>query len=265
MSSNRPQPPTLDDIRALYSTLHSVYLPSDKWHSITRRWIARFVREEFREAHCDDRRAILNLGAGGESYGLHHRRLVDVDLHHKENSNGFPRITGDLHALPLATSSFDACICVGSVLNHCDAARILSEVGRVMKAGGMLVLEFETSSSLDLLLSGSFNESATVVTTFYQDRHIRLWAYSEQYICRLLDAAGFTVVHRSAKHYLSGLAYLICRNSNVAATLHVFDGIAARLPIVRNTPAHIIFSCRKREVRHQATRAASQVMPCHIK
>lgn len=58
---------------------------------------------------------------------------------------------GDLEALPCRDASMDAVTCCGSTLSFvADPARAVAEIGRVLRPGGMLVLEVEHKWSLDL-------------------------------------------------------------------------------------------------------------------
>lgn len=47
--------------------------------------------------------------------------------------------------LPFAENSIDNILCVGSVLNYCDAIAAISEFNRVLKYNGHLILEYESS------------------------------------------------------------------------------------------------------------------------
>ena len=46
--------------------------------------------------------------------------------------------------LPFAENSIDNILCVGSVLNYCDAIAAISEFNRVFKYNGHLILEYES-------------------------------------------------------------------------------------------------------------------------
>lgn len=235
----------LVDSVELYQSIPAVYADTDRWHLVTHQWISNFVQTELRPEVPNQDRCVLNLGSGGESYGLPESSLVHVDLHSKWSSNSQQYVIADIHALPFADDSFDACIFVGSVLNHCDAAQAIYRAAEVTKPGGVLILEFETTASLEYLFSRHFLASATLASTFYHGRDVTLWAYSERYILALLSSNGFEVVNRSSKHHLSAAAYLVTRNSNFAARFHVLDGIASRIPGLRALASHVIVACRK--------------------
>ena len=68
-----------------------------------------------------------------------------------------------VEALPYAEASFDAVTCCGSTLSFVPApARALVEIGRVLRPGGLLLLECEHKWSLDLawaLASGAAGDA----------------------------------------------------------------------------------------------------------
>jgi ubiquinone/menaquinone biosynthesis C-methylase UbiE len=62
-----------------------------------------------------------------------------------------PFVRGDLEALPYRDASVELVTCCGSTLSFVERpARALAEIGRVLRPGGTLVVEFEHKWSLDL-------------------------------------------------------------------------------------------------------------------
>ncbi len=53
--------------------------------------------------------------------------------------------------MPFNNLFFDNILCVGSVLNYCDALTALSELSRVLKPNGNLILEYESSWGFEYL------------------------------------------------------------------------------------------------------------------
>jgi hypothetical protein len=239
------QPPQPQYVKAFYKDLREIYSPSDRWLTICHSWISDFITAEYKAGSGNRLQSCLNLGSGGESYGLPEEAILHIDLDSQRFSQTQIVLVADIQRLPSFGAKFDICLCVGSVLNHCDAAAVIFGISESLKLGGKLILEFESSSSLELLFSHDFNRSAAVISTFYQDRTIRLWAYSERYVTDLLSAGGLTVIKRSSRHHLSPLAYFLCGNSNFAARFHIFDSIARRVPVLSRYASHIIYACQK--------------------
>jgi hypothetical protein len=238
-------PPSPDEVLSFYETLPTVYAPEDRWLSVTHRWITDFIQTDAVSGSDANGSRCLNLGSAGLSYGIDEKRVVHVDIHAGRFVPGQTAVIADIQCLPHLDGRFSHCICVGSVINHCDAAAVIAGVSEALEVGGTFILEFETSRSLELLFSHHFNRAATVVSTFYQDRTIRLWAYSERYLRSLLSVNGFSITKRSSRHHLSPLVYLACRNSNMAARFHVLDTVARRIPVMKSCASHVIYSCRK--------------------
>jgi SAM-dependent methyltransferase len=86
---------------------------------------------------------LLDAGAGDSPYRkiFDHTNYIAVDMaatgYHQFGSIA---VRGSLDALPFSSDAFDAVVCT-QVLEHVpDPGRVLSELGRVLKAGGKLFL-----------------------------------------------------------------------------------------------------------------------------
>jgi ubiquinone/menaquinone biosynthesis C-methylase UbiE len=71
-------------------------------------------------------------------------------------------VVSDAEQLPFPVNTFGIAICVGSVINYCSAASAISEFVRVLKSGGLLVLEFETSDSFEFLFTHDLSKGVTL-------------------------------------------------------------------------------------------------------
>jgi malonyl-CoA O-methyltransferase len=70
------------------------------------------------------------------------RLVVGVDLslamlHHADD--GWPRVHGDLRALPLADATFDLVVSGLALIDIDDLSRVLAEWGRILRPGGVVV------------------------------------------------------------------------------------------------------------------------------
>jgi len=238
-------PPTPAEVRKFYQQLREIEPAGDRWLQVQSAWIKRFLRGEYLVDGSSDLRSCLNLGSCGLGYEIPEDALLHVDLDRSRFSDHQDVLIADIQDLPPILNGFQSCLCVGSVLNHCDAARVITCAGNALRPGGTFVLEFDTSASLALVGSPHFTRSAAVVPTFYQGRTVKLWVYSETYVRGLLEAQGFEVRRRSGCHYISPLAYRLFRNSNFAAFFHVLDGVARCVPGLRTYACNVILSCRK--------------------
>lgn len=74
-----------------------------------------------------------------------------------------PLTLGAVEALPYADGSFDAVACCGSTLNFVgDPTRAIAELGRVLRPGGVLLLDCEHAWSLDVawMVAGTLGGNA---------------------------------------------------------------------------------------------------------
>lgn len=150
-----------------------------------------------------------------------------------------------VEALPLADSSVDMIICVGGVINYCDAARVITEFGRVIRQGGYLLLEFESSRSAELMSRKAFGKSAAVAEPYYAHQSETMWVYSPTYIKNLLRACDFGVVRRAPIHVLSPWAILLTRSVRLAGMLARLDPIAKTVPVLTRWASNHFLVCRK--------------------
>lgn len=240
-----PDEPSVASVQSFYQDLESIYEETDLWHQVTHAWVSTFISDSIpMHGQGGETGLTLNLGSAGITHGLDEASMVHADIVPKGLRPGRD-VIGDGQRLAMKDESFDCCLCVGSVLNHCDAARLISESARVLRPGGSFILEFETSSSLELLGAHGFGKQAAIVVTFYQGHSVRLWAYSEEYVCSLLAANGLHVRSRSSKHHLSPLVYLLGGEPMFAARFHWFDRFLSKVPFAKRFCSNVIYCCEK--------------------
>lgn len=222
--------------------MEDIWPATDAWHFFTRNAIYDTVRR-WTSAFRKDGARILNIGSGGSDYDLVGINLIHGDLCTRNLSAGTSTVC-NAERLPFQDATFDAAICVGSVLNYCDAFVALSEMARVVKRAGTLILEFEKSDNIEYIFSKPFCANAMMVTTFYCGEKERVWVYNERYIKHLLSALGFEVRRRRAIHTLSS-AMLRVLPSQIAAKFGSWDRIVARLPWFNQFASNVILECEK--------------------
>src|SRR5205807_1998734 len=114
--------------------------------------------------------------------------IQHVDIHDHGFRVDQRLLVADIQRLPSLGRSFSTCLCVGSVLNHCSAPEVIAGIATALRTGGLLVLEFESSRSFEFLGSASWGRAVALVQTVYQDRVVKLWAYSPGHIRALLES-----------------------------------------------------------------------------
>ncbi len=222
-----------------------IWDPNDKWHIYTKQRIQAFVKRVFSETPASIHRRVVNIGSGDNNYGLEKDSILNIDIainKLKRLPNG---VLSDCHAVPVRDGEAEVIICVGSVINYCDAFILIEEFSRLLKNGGTLILEFECSKSWELMFSRSFNKNSALIRTFYNNDTEMIWVYSQPFIENALKVNGFVVREATPFHLISPLVYKITRSSDFASKLAKLDPFATRIPILRTITSNVILLCEK--------------------
>jgi SAM-dependent methyltransferase len=231
-------------VRAQYNN-PAAYNSSDSWHRFTEMLIRKELARVWSSLPTKPGNVILNAGSGGNDLGLCPDSTINLDISEVRVARLPNPVVGSIEALPFATETIDMILCVGSVINYCDAAAAISEFGRVLRPRGQMVLEFESSRSAELMTQDAFGQTVAVAETFYADQKEVVWVYSPEHIKNLLVGAGFTIVRRVPVHVLSPWMLLMTRSVSVAAAIARLDRLARRLPIVSRWASNHLLFCQK--------------------
>lgn len=169
-----------EDTYEIYNSMEKVWPDTSHWYDYTHKNIITFV-ETMLEPRLKDSSKYLNAGSGGSTYNL---KGICYHLDIAENLiKDFPNhYVSSVEKMPFNDETFDAIICVGSVLNYCSALESIHELTRVLKPDGFLVLEFERSNTAELWLSHEYGKASTLQNYEYLGHIHSLWLYSEKYV-----------------------------------------------------------------------------------
>lgn len=185
----------------------------------------------------DDGMNVLNAGSGGAIY-----ENVSGIVYHLDISDKFIRslpnhVVASIEEMPFNNGLFKAVICVGSVINYCNALNALSEISRVMDNNSFLILEYERSSTGELIFSKDYNKACTIqVYSYNKQSNHRLWLYSDKYIDSVLKSLGLEIIKNNYYHTFSSICNRIIKKETLAGKLSKWDVIA--FPIVKKLIAH---------------------------
>ena len=147
-------------------------------------------------------------------------------------------------------ASVDMIICVGSVLNYCSSATTaIREFSRVLKPGGPIILEYETTDSYEYKGTSNYHKSVAYnVETFYGGEPESLTMYSQKYINLILKNYGFKKrkrkrFHIFSPHYLKNKGKTI-EETNHAAHFACWDPVARFFHLTKNC-SNTILLCTK--------------------
>lgn len=231
----------IENTHDIYSQMNSVWPENNRWYDYTHNIIINFI-EKHLSSKLTPNSMHLNAGSGGSEYALK-RTCYHVDI--AENLiNKFEHFTvASIENMPFEDEMFDAVICVGSVLNYCDAVNSIREISRVIKSGGYLVLEFERSNTGELLFTTEYGKVSTKQQYDYMGHNHTLWLYSEKMIIHLLNECGLSIEDKTRYHCLSSLINHITHKEESSGKYAKYDKLVK--PLSYFLAHNIILLCKK--------------------
>lgn len=231
----------LYEIKKFYNEVLEIWALNDVWHQWSRSQIQKYLNAV--PFSCQD--SLLNAGSGGNDYGITCKEMTHVDIAEKKLEGIKNAIVSNIESMPFSDSQFDGIICVGSVINYCDASAVIAEFSRVSKPGAILVLEFENSGGYEYRKREYYKESAAVVTVQFQGSAHTQWLYSAPYIKSLLKAHHFSIQDAYPYHICSSLALSLNGLEKVSVKYAQFDILARKIPPLANHANNYILKCIK--------------------
>jgi SAM-dependent methyltransferase len=241
-----PKNPIKQHAKSLFEKLKSPWPEGDRWSAHTRTAIAALVaKHAFDNNNANYCPLLLNVGSHGNAYEIQGVYHFHTDIAEEPLRNVTLACVADAERLPFEDETFDFVLCVGSVINYCVAAQAIVELARVLKSGGRLLLEFETSDSFEFALTNDLGKDVTIVRTFYNGTFESIYVYSERYIAGAMKANDLSIVSSERFHFVSPLMYRISRNERIAAAFSILDSTASKLPFFKNYSANIFVTAQK--------------------
>lgn len=223
----------------------SRYSLTDEWHEYTASRIRHELSRRWSRLRTQPGHAILNAGAGNSDLGVCPPWTLNLDISEAGVALLPNPIVATIEQIPLPNESVDTIVCVGSVLDYCDAAAAISEFSRILKSGGNLILEFESSRAADLFSQKAFGRSAAIAETFYGNEPEVLWVYNPRYIRSLLSAAQLEIMETIPIHIGSPWALLMTKSIRGAAVIARLDRVLRFVPVLAHWASNQMMICRK--------------------
>lgn len=225
----------------IYKSVNSVWPQNNRWYDYTHRKIIQFILASLKN-RLNKYSVYLNAGSGGSTYDLpgicYHADIAENLICHFPNY-----VVASIENLPFPTSHFDAIICVGSVLNYCDAAQSIRELARILKPGGYLILEFERSTTGELWGTKEYGKGGTFQKYEYMGHIHTLCLYSERLIVELLQGYRLRIIKRQRFHCLSALINRLTKQEEASGRFGRFDIILS--PVSYFMAHNTIMLCKK--------------------
>jgi ubiquinone/menaquinone biosynthesis C-methylase UbiE len=207
---------------------------------MTTDFIGGFVSKITQQFPSD--RVILNAGSGGTTYPteatIFHLDIAENTLKDLENA-----FVGNIIDMPFSKHQFSDIICVGTVLNYCEAEKAIQELNRVLQIGGSLILEYERSGSGFVMKGFRNTESVLFHHTYYGEPHMNL-LYSEKFVDALLMKNGFKVLERHRFNTTIPLAERFF-SDEFAHKITFLESALRNTPFVNRYSHNIILKCVK--------------------
>lgn len=186
-----------------YNQISNIWPDNNSWYNYTHYQIINYIEKNQKIFKSDDN--VLNAGSGGSTYNIK-GTMFHVDLAINLIKNIPNSFVASIEKMPFPNSYFNSVICVGSVINYCNAMSAISEISRVMSKDSYLILEYERSLTGELFFKHGYGRNITQQTYDYngqQDHH--LWLYSDKYINQILEENGLVIIDSKLFHSLSAL------------------------------------------------------------
>lgn len=176
---------------------------NDAWHRHTYLREKKII-EKWLDNNANDSMTILNAGSGGTEYKTG-GKVIHLDIIEEYISRYEHYIVGSVERIALSDNSVDGIICVGSVINYCDAQKVIIEFSRILNPGGFLILEFERSNSAEFLWTKNYGNAVFWKTYHYNGQIHPMWLYSEKHIRLLFRQYNIRVIDCRRIHCFSSL------------------------------------------------------------
>jgi SAM-dependent methyltransferase len=225
-----------------YEATEVIWPDSDPWSVHTRRSINLALRGAIPEVvHL-----ALNAGCGDNDYGLSAKaNCVNLDISYRQAQYSSDALVGDIERLPFASAIFDLVLCVGAVVNYCEPYDAIPELIRVLKPGGTLVLDFETTTTAEVLFSRHWGKRVSVIERLFADRLDKTYLFSARHIKSILSHCRCEVIQTWRYHTATAIWRLMFPQSNLPQPVRLSDKVVSRVPGLRHLCSNIIFVCRK--------------------
>lgn len=206
----------------------------DVWHDATHNVIDKYVKDSIKK-YFQKGTICLNIGSGKTKYEIDGKliQMDIIDTYIKDEPN---YIIGSLENIPLENETIDFIVCVGSVINYCDAIRSVREISRILKPRGRVVLEFERSNSAEFLLKKEYGSTVFLKKYNYNHQEHLLWMYNENFLKELIAYNGLKLESIYRFHIISSLMYRFGVNEKRATKYYKLDKFFQKLsyPISHN-------------------------------
>ena len=211
-----------DSTRDSYAAGAQIWKADDLWNTYKRAQISRFV-DHYCLPLVPPGAEILNVGSGGDGYAWLPPNTINVDLFVSQVEKLPLAVAADVVMLPFQDKAFDLIVCTGSVINYCSVIEAMREMRRVLKTGGFLVFDFESSASFEHVGRKQWNSAIARIETFYGSRTEHLWVYAPRLVADLLAELRLKTQRWRSFHIASSAMYRVTGDQGLASRCIALD------------------------------------------
>jgi SAM-dependent methyltransferase len=229
--------------KTAYGSIDEIWPGSDPWSQHTRAVIEEAVARSVPSSVS----SVLNVGCGGNEYGIATRAslFVNLDISLLQCRNLRRGVVADVDAMPFPSDSFDVVLCVGAVLNYSEPYSAIPELFRVAKKGGLVLLDFETTYSAELLFSKHWGKRVSVIEREYAGRPDKTFLFSEHHVRSIVEPKMGRVTTTHHYHTLTALWLRIARFAALPIKVLAADEFVSRIPVVNKLSSNLFLGCEK--------------------
>ena len=227
--------------KVAYELMEHPWPPGDNWSEHTKRSIGEFVREFVPVADG----LILNAGCGGNDYGLSGAACVNLDISLRQCRTLKLPVLGDIEHIPFPGDLFDVTMCVGAVINYVEPQKAIPELARVTKPGGLILVDFESSHSAEIMFSRQWRKPLTVIERMYIDHMDKTYLYSPAHIREIFEQTRSAVLSTRGYHIATAMWERIFTKALIPRAAFSIDRFVSRVPGIRGLASSVLFACRK--------------------
>jgi ubiquinone/menaquinone biosynthesis C-methylase UbiE len=229
--------------KVAYELMEHPWPPGDPWSTHTRESIGAFVRSVVPDARG---LKILNAGCGNNDYGLRgSAACVNLDISVRQCRGLSCATVGDIESLPFADAFFDVTVCVGAVINYVEVDKAIPELVRVTKPRGLILIDFESSYSAEIMFSPQWRKPLSVIERMYIDHMDKTYLFSPAQIRAVFERNGSTIVKTGGYHIATAMWERVFTKALIPKAAFAIDSFAARVPGLRSLASSVLFACRK--------------------
>lgn len=229
-----------------FTSEDEIWDKNNTWSAHVKKTIQLSINCFFDNSPVNSKSLVLNAGSGDTNYGIDNCRSVNLDIVESKVSKLKNSIVADLEKLPFADETFTHIICVGSVINYCDPIISISELSRVLKYNGKLLIDFDSTDSHEFMFSEKYCSATSFIDTFYNGLPDHLFIYSRNYIRNILALNSLTVSREKPYHIISPLIYFLTRSEQLSGVFGWFDLLINKYKLPNTKSSSIALFCEKR-------------------